>query len=161
MFKKQLNRERGFTLIEMVIVIVVIGILMGLAFQSVASLQQNARDTRRLADLRKVQTFLELYYGRCGHYPTAAACGTPSATAGSLTWVGTGAATLETRLAEVVNRTDVPDDPLPGVDYVYRYGANGVDYVVAADTERVGNNRSSVTGTILTVDCNNLYCLRN
>jgi len=175
MLKRRLNREGGlthqsfvkrnlggFTLIEMVIVIVVIGILMGVAFQGVSSFQQNARDTVRLSDLRKTQTFLELYYGRCGHYPTAGACGSPSATTGSLTWPGTGANTLETRLADVVNRSDVANDPLVGVNYTYSYGANGMDYVIAATTERVGTNRN-LTGTILGVNCSDskTYCLRN
>ena len=160
MFKRQSNREGGFTLIEMVIVIVVIGILMGVAFQSVSGFQQNARDTRRLADLKKTQTFLELYYGKCGHYPTTGACGTPTAAAGTLTWMGTTGNTLQNRLSEVVNASDVPDDPLTALNYTYRHSGSGTEYVIAADTERVGTNKT-VTGTVLTVNCNTLYCVRN
>ena len=162
MFKTRLGREGGFTLIEMVIVIVIIGILMGLAFRGVSSFQQNARDTLRLSDLRQTQAFLELYYGRCGHYPTAGTCGTPSTTTGSLTWLGTGATALQAKLTDVVDAKNVPDDPIQGKDYLYRYGANGTDYVIAATTERIGNNRD-VTGTILTLNCSatTTYCLTN
>ncbi len=156
MLKKRSSYQGGFTLIEMVIVIVVIGILMGIAFQGISSVQQNARDTRRLADLRKVQTHLELYFGKCGHYPSTQNCGDLSGGTGSLAW-----ATLTTKLAEVVNESEVPKDPIPAQSYQYRFGNGGLEYALGADMERIGSNRD-VTGTILgDLNCGTFYCIRS
>jgi general secretion pathway protein G len=155
MLKKRSSYQGGFTLIEMVIVIVVIGILMGIAFQGISSVQQNARDTRRLADLRKVQTHLELYFGKCGHYPSTQNCGDLSGGTGSLAW-----ATLTTKLAEVVNESEVPKDPIPAQSYQYRFGNGGLEYALAR-TRKIGTNRD-VTGTIIgDLNCGTFYCIRS
>jgi len=140
----------------MVIVIAVMGILMGIAFRGFGAIQQGARDTRRIADLRTVATQLELYFARCGHYPTGNACRTASP-AGTLLW-----GSLTNRLAEVVRAEDVPDDPVVGRYYRYGFGLNGLSFVLAATLERGGNN-PDVAGNIDGINCSdtNVFCIRN
>lgn len=55
------NISKGFTLIEMLVVISLIGILAALALVSFSSSQKQARDTTRKSDLRQYQTALEMY----------------------------------------------------------------------------------------------------
>ncbi|MFA5053131.1 MAG: prepilin-type N-terminal cleavage/methylation domain-containing protein [Parcubacteria group bacterium] len=158
MLKKHSARfQEGFTLIEMAIVIVVIGILMGIVFQGVRGVQKNARDTRRLADLRRVQTHLELYFQKCGHYPTAGNCGAGGGggAASSLTWTE-----LTNKLSEVVNASEIPKDPRNDQSYVYYFGDGGFDYVLAAHMENLGTNRE-VTGAFGELQCDTLYCIRD
>ncbi len=71
-YKNQL--QRGFTVIELLIVIVVIGILAALVLNSFAGVQQRARDTERKTDISAVATHLEAYYNDAGagKYPTLA-----------------------------------------------------------------------------------------
>ncbi len=65
-----MNRK-GFTLIEILVVISIIGILSALALVSFSSARLRSRDARRLSDLRQISTALELYNNDQGIYPTA------------------------------------------------------------------------------------------
>jgi prepilin-type N-terminal cleavage/methylation domain-containing protein len=59
--KKIVNfiRSRGFTLIELMVVIAVIGVLASIAIINIPEAQKRARDAQRQADLRQLQTKLE------------------------------------------------------------------------------------------------------
>ncbi|HEY0980292.1 MAG TPA: type II secretion system protein [Candidatus Paceibacterota bacterium] len=62
-------KNRGLTLIELLVVIAVIGILASVVMASLNSARVKARDTRRLADMKQIQTALEFYYDTYGAYP--------------------------------------------------------------------------------------------
>lgn len=63
-------KQRGFTIIELLIVIIVIGILATLVITTFSGIQQNARNRTREADINAIQNQLEYYYGQNGVYPT-------------------------------------------------------------------------------------------
>jgi len=62
---------RGFTLIELLVVIAIIGILATLAVVALQQARQNARDSKRVADMKQVSTALELFFNENGRYPTS------------------------------------------------------------------------------------------
>lgn len=64
-------RSGGFTLLELVIVVVVIGILGFLIIPQLATGPARARDSQRKIDLRNIKTALENYYNEQGTYPTS------------------------------------------------------------------------------------------
>ena len=59
----------GFTLIELLVVIAIIGLLSSVVFASLNSARKKARDARRIADLKQIQTALEFYYDAKNQYP--------------------------------------------------------------------------------------------
>jgi len=55
------HKQKSFTLIEMLIVVVIIGILAAALIPRLQSVQARARDTKRKADLHQIATALEIY----------------------------------------------------------------------------------------------------
>jgi len=70
--KYTLPTSRGFTLIELMIVMIVIAMLATLALVGLGTMQKKARDTQRIATMAGVRTGLECAYGT-GAYPLTAA----------------------------------------------------------------------------------------
>ena len=64
------KRQSGFTIVELLIVIVVIGILAGLVITTYSGIQQKARNTERQTDLKTLQAQLEAYFAQQAHYPS-------------------------------------------------------------------------------------------
>lgn len=61
--------ESGFTIVEMLVVISIIGILVTVAGIGYGSVQQSARDSVRLSDLGQIELALNLYRQENGHFP--------------------------------------------------------------------------------------------
>jgi prepilin-type N-terminal cleavage/methylation domain-containing protein len=66
------SKQKGFTIVELLIVIVVIGILVALVVTTFSGIQRRARDTERQTDIKAVHSQLEAYYAQEGHYPVLA-----------------------------------------------------------------------------------------
>jgi len=60
---------RGFTLIELVVVISILAVLSGVVIPRVSSHQRSARDARRLADIKTLRNAVEQFHMDRGEYP--------------------------------------------------------------------------------------------
>lgn len=73
--------KRGFTLVELLLVIAIIGVLTIIVIANVNNSRIKARDSKRLQDVRQLKLALELYYETNKAYPTA---GLPAGTGGTV-----------------------------------------------------------------------------
>jgi len=67
------KNKKGFTLIELLVVIAIIGLLSTLAVVALNSARSKSRDAKRVADVKQIQTALELYFTESSAYPLGSA----------------------------------------------------------------------------------------
>ncbi len=67
------NKQKGFTLIEILVVVALIGFLASVVLVSLNVARIRSRDAKRLGDMSQLQKALELYYGNYKGYPGASA----------------------------------------------------------------------------------------
>lgn len=60
---------RGFTLIEIMVAMVIVGIVFGAIITSAGAIQRSSRDAKRLADLKTIQGALQQFYADNNQYP--------------------------------------------------------------------------------------------
>ncbi len=66
--------RRGFTLIEILVVVALLGLIASIILVSISNSRMKARDARRIADLREVMKALDLYCNENGQYPAPNYC---------------------------------------------------------------------------------------
>jgi prepilin-type N-terminal cleavage/methylation domain-containing protein len=63
------KKIKAFTLVELAVVLLIIGILAGVILRNIGSQPIQARDTKRLAVLRNFAIYLTQYFSKKGYYP--------------------------------------------------------------------------------------------
>lgn len=109
------QKNRGFTLLEILVVIAVIGILMAVLIPRFTGIQTDAKKKQALSELRSLKTAVEIYRNNNNAYPAAA------------TW--------DSLLVAETNRVidEVPNDPFRAAGNKYTYGLDttaGSYYVI-------------------------------
>lgn len=119
-----MKNKKAFTLIELLVVIAIIGLLATLAVVALNNARAKSRDARRVADIKQMQTALELYFNDMQSYPTSSNgvnCNTGPCNLTAVT------------SSQAVYMAVVPTPPTPPTDqhqYTYTIDANGVSYTL-------------------------------
>lgn len=104
------KQQAGFTIVELLIVIVVIGILAAITIVAYNGVQGKARDTQRISDLKSITKALEIYKINNGNYP--APVSTPNASSWEVSTNGSNVATnFLSALVSSNGVSKVPIDP--------------------------------------------------
>jgi general secretion pathway protein G len=69
MFKRYLNNEKGFSMIEMMVVLIIIAVLMAGGIKFYLGYIENSRVTKAKAQISTMQAALDAYYAEQSEYP--------------------------------------------------------------------------------------------
>lgn len=128
------KKQPGFTIVELLIVIVVIGILAAITIVAYNGIQSRARDTQRKSDTTVITQALEYYYSINGEYPPSS-----GSTAINTSWSTTADASWQNLVNQLVPKyvSSLSVDPINTKDifvassaanYSYAYYANKGTY---------------------------------
>lgn len=131
--------KKGFTLIELMIVMAILSSLVGLVAGGFRSAQVRGRDAQRKSDLKQIANALELLFTDYKKYPddssgAIVACPfDPVGTASTSCPWGTGSLTDN----KTIYLKDVPKDPGKGLSYFYRVvpNSNNLKFQIFAHLE--------------------------
>lgn len=140
-----MKKTRGFTLIELLVVIAIIIILAGILFVRYSAVQRKARDSKRKADIKEIQTALEMYADDHDGLVFNTGGGNPLDNSDVVSVALTG--------GKYISR--IPEDPR-GADWdmqYYNYNSqDGKLYSILAKLEN--ENEQETEGCINTWNCN-------
>jgi type II secretion system protein G len=122
----------GFTMIELLVTISIIGILVAISIVGLQGARESARDTRRKSDLEEIRSALELYKADCGHYPTDSEV---DLILGSRL-VGDVDNPSPSCSDENIYDPSLPSDPAPPRQYLYIRAASTIEYELCASLEQ-------------------------
>jgi general secretion pathway protein G len=122
--------DDGFTLIEIMVVILILGLLATIVVQSLRGATDRAKRTKAQADIAEIKTALDRYYLDNGSYPTA------DQGLQALVSAPTGGGNIPSNYEQGGYIERIPEDPW-GHPYFYQsdgntyvlksYGADGVE----------------------------------
>jgi len=168
-----IKNNKGFTLVELLVVMAILGILVTLIGGAFVSAQMRGRDAQRKSDLKQIANALELFYNDYGHYPDADEAGRiiacpydEGAVPGICNW-GVGKFVDmyydgESSTEKTVYFRELPEDIVNGYGYYYRNpGSNNKKFQLFArlenseDQDCIGGDCANTTPSYT---CGTLVC---
>lgn len=131
--KNLIKSKKGFTLIELVIVIAILGILAGIAIPRFLNATATARGARIVADLRTIDSAIVIYNAKTGNLP---------ADTKDLTTAGSGANPTQYQLLAVW-----PKPPVGAAVFPAAPGADSVD-IAEGSTYQLGSGNNLGRGVL-------------
>jgi len=135
--------KRGFTLIELMVVIALIGILASVVLASFTSVRARNRDGKRVSDMREIEKALNLYQIENGTFPI------PTDPLNPVTITGDDEISTALETEELI--TGMPTDPNhPATSYTYESNSLGSTFTLSfcLETDTIASYNQGCGNTI-------------
>ncbi len=119
------RKQKGFTLVELLVVISIIGILATMVLTSLNTARIKARDVRRVSDLRQISLALAMYYDSNNAYPSG----------NDIDWNDESGMDFDLENSGYI--ASIPVDPVDSGNLIYKYftDSNSQIYLLSAKLE--------------------------
>lgn len=142
---KNVKSNRGFTIVELLVVIVVIGILAAITIVSYSGVTTRARNTQAQSNANSAQSVAETYFADAGYYPV---------TTGAFTtgYVASPVAKLPAGVTMIVGLPGTSGTPFNGTEPLIAVGdttkASTLGWACSGGTAVAGNCTGNTGGRI-------------
>lgn len=134
-------KKKGFTFIEILVVVSIIAVLIAVGVISYGSIQKRSRDARRKSDIEQIRSALEFYRSDNGYYPDG-----PTTFTALSSSANPGKVLIDDEYI-----AQIPSDPKDDTEYAYQIkmlnlqGEHYYGYCLAAYTEGDGSGSNACT----------------
>ena len=145
MIKKQDIKVRGFTLVELLIVMGILGVLTALLIANISSGRERARDAVRKSDFANIRNALRIYYNDYQQYPASSGGNIMGCGAGGVlacSWAG-GSFTAEGN----TYMKKLPGNPSGENEYSYTQTLGGEGFTLVVEMENEGDKNIAESQT--------------
>lgn len=126
------KQKKGFTLVELIVVITILAILWTIAILSFEGYSKNARDSARITDISNMEKSLELWILKSWTYPEP----TNGIDIEYMSWTVWSQGTFWDTVFNTIEKLDKkPVDPKFGVEYTYSLTKSKKEYQIGATLE--------------------------
>jgi type II secretion system protein G len=154
-------KQKGFTLIELLVVVAIIGVLATIVLSSLSNARAQARDARRVSEMKNLETALEMYYLDNNGYPPMFA-NTYGSTANIPEFETAMAPYINIDLQDKIYRDDDPrNGNLANFFYISPESQNGQNYgmQVQLEVSRLGETDGGSSSINFELGPNPKYCM--
>ena len=137
-----IKKNRGFSLLELLVVIGIIAILTALGTVSFTTAQKKSRDSKARSDLKEIQNALETYYSINGDYPLTADIGS------------------DLDNSDYFSAGSRPTDTKTGDPYSYT-SADGTSYCLCSYPLEVGDDKGNAADNLCVWGAGDYFCVSN
>jgi len=124
------ERQRGVSLIELLVVIVIIILLGTISVVALNDQRAKSRDSQRISDIRQIRTALEFYRSDEGEYPVVAEPRMLGPSGTAKLCAKTNGGFVDAKIpcqVETTYMANIPKDPISGRNYYYTGASEGFD----------------------------------
>jgi general secretion pathway protein G len=140
MFKKHVRNENGFTMIEMMVVLIIIAVLIAGGIKFYLGYIENAKVTKAKAQISNMQALMDSWYAENGRYPLSGGGGNTDLTVA-------GCQLREAGIKATTNGDKSVGDPWGGTNYyTFNTDATGTKYYISTGYTTVQGTEFPVVG---------------
>jgi len=138
MSKQKHLLQSGFSLLELVVVMMIIGVLAAVLLVNFQAARTRSRDAARKADLRQIKSALQIYYNDYQQFPASSLAGEIDGCGASGTSTCAWGGSFTAGGTQYMN--SIPVDPINSGTYVFTYEQTSVDsYTLTAILENASD----------------------